>query len=364
MAPIRVGFIGLSTKPAWANRTHFVYLTASPHYQIVALLNSSVSSAKAAIAHYELPSTTKAYGSPEDLAKDPDVDLIVCSVNVGEHYKLVKPMLEAGKGAVVEWPLASSLSEAEELLKIAEEKRVKHAVMLQGRFNPTLVKIKEMIKSGKIGRVLNSNATAFCGMLENNGVTSKTSLWTLKKEVGGNNVTILFMHLIDGILSVLGELDTFDALLSIQRPVMKFMEGGTFNRTTHDQVMVHGTLESGGVLSVHLAAEKRREVGYRWNIQGETGEFEIVAPGPFPQVSPPIEATYYDANGKAEVITVSEKDEATKILPANAPKPAENVARFYEAFRKGESDKYATFNHAVMRQRWVEAMYNGEHSYK
>ncbi len=64
MAPIRVGFLGLSTK-GWAPGAHLPYLKSSDKYQIVAICNSSVGIAKAAIAKYELPQGTKAYGNPE-----------------------------------------------------------------------------------------------------------------------------------------------------------------------------------------------------------------------------------------------------------------------------------------------------------
>lgn len=64
MPPIRVGFIGLS-KSGWAPNAHLPYLKASPNYEIVALCNSSVESASAAIKQYELPQSTKAYGNPE-----------------------------------------------------------------------------------------------------------------------------------------------------------------------------------------------------------------------------------------------------------------------------------------------------------
>jgi predicted dehydrogenase len=64
MAPIRVGFIGLSSS-GWAKGAHFPFLKESDKYEIVAICNSSVESAKEAIKSYELPSTTKAYGNPE-----------------------------------------------------------------------------------------------------------------------------------------------------------------------------------------------------------------------------------------------------------------------------------------------------------
>jgi len=72
MGSIRVGLIGLSGAPSekyegtsWTPNAHLPYLKASPEYRIVALLNSSVDSAKATIANYELPAETKAYGDPE-----------------------------------------------------------------------------------------------------------------------------------------------------------------------------------------------------------------------------------------------------------------------------------------------------------
>jgi hypothetical protein len=64
MAPIRVGFIGLSSS-GWAKGAHFPFLKESDKYEIVAICNSSVESAREAIKSYELPSTTKAYGDPE-----------------------------------------------------------------------------------------------------------------------------------------------------------------------------------------------------------------------------------------------------------------------------------------------------------
>src|ERR1700721_2391602 len=105
MAPIRIGFIGLSASGRGASDAHFPYLRGSPKYTITALCNSSVEAAHAAIKAHNLPSSTKAYGSPQDLANDPDVDLVVCSVRVDRHYDAIIPALEAGKDCFCEWPL-------------------------------------------------------------------------------------------------------------------------------------------------------------------------------------------------------------------------------------------------------------------
>jgi predicted dehydrogenase len=64
MAPIRVGFLGLS-KSGWAPGAHLPYLRDRGKYEIVAICNSSVASSQEAIKLYSLPSSTKAYGDPE-----------------------------------------------------------------------------------------------------------------------------------------------------------------------------------------------------------------------------------------------------------------------------------------------------------
>jgi predicted dehydrogenase len=71
MAPIRVGLIGLSGQPrekrdgiSWAEIAHLQYFRSTAEYQIRALLNSSVESARAAIQRHKLATNTKAYGDP------------------------------------------------------------------------------------------------------------------------------------------------------------------------------------------------------------------------------------------------------------------------------------------------------------
>jgi predicted dehydrogenase len=68
MAPIRVGFIGLSYNRGWARNAHFPYLDASEDFQITAICNSKLQSAHKAIEEYKLPTETKAYDNFEGIS--------------------------------------------------------------------------------------------------------------------------------------------------------------------------------------------------------------------------------------------------------------------------------------------------------
>lgn len=140
MAPIRVGLIGLAAKDSagmtgvWGVNAHLRSIQGlSEDYELVAVCNSSVESAQRSIEFHKLPAKTKAYGNPEDIAADPNVDLVVVSVEVTKHNFLTNPALHHKKSVFVEWPLGASVAEAEQVTKLAAENGVKTIVGLQGR---------------------------------------------------------------------------------------------------------------------------------------------------------------------------------------------------------------------------------------
>ena len=198
MAPIRIALIGLSqaAKTSWASQGHLPYLLSErgkARYKIVALLNSSEEAAKKAIQAYDLSPDTKAYGSPNDLAADKDVDLVVCTTRVDVHYDTIKPSVEAGKDVFVEWPLAENVTRAAELAQAAQKSGSQTVIGLQARVAPAMLKVRELIDGGVIGKVVSSDVVAFTP--GGGGTSISEGLgYFLDKKVGGNPVTIAFGH--------------------------------------------------------------------------------------------------------------------------------------------------------------------------
>jgi predicted dehydrogenase len=168
-------------------------LLALPNYEIVAVSNSTVESSERSIKHHNLPASTKAYGNAEDLAKDPNVDLVVVSVFVGRHYELTKPAIAHGKDVFVEWPLGASVAEAKELTELAAAKGVKTIVGLQSRTNPLYHQIKEVIASGKIGKVISTTVTVASTLAAGTPFPKGVEFF-LDLKSGGNSFTIVFGH--------------------------------------------------------------------------------------------------------------------------------------------------------------------------
>jgi predicted dehydrogenase len=197
-APLRTALIGLSASAAtsWASAAHLPGLLSEAgrsKLPIVALLNSSVSAAQAAIKTYNLPSTTKAYGSPEDLANDLDIDFVICNTRVDKHFSTILPSVKMGKDVYVEWPIAANPEEINTLVEAARKSGSRVSVGLQRRWTPVTVKVRELLKEGKggrtLGRLLSSDVRAF-GATNDREILPESLKYFSERAVGGNSIVI------------------------------------------------------------------------------------------------------------------------------------------------------------------------------
>jgi predicted dehydrogenase len=163
------------------------------HYQITALCNSSVDSAKKSIDHYKLPGDVKAYDSAKDLAEDKNVDLVVCIVGVEGHYKLLKPVVEAGKNVYTELPLASNMDEIRELVTLANKKGIKTMFGSQGQAAPVVKVLQKIIADGKIGKVFSTSLSGCTGIAGGAAIPTGYK-YIIQRKAGGNHATIFFLH--------------------------------------------------------------------------------------------------------------------------------------------------------------------------
>ncbi|MCG8571864.1 MAG: Gfo/Idh/MocA family oxidoreductase [Spirochaetes bacterium] len=88
-----------------------------------------------------------------DIINDSEIDAVAIATPVYTHHKLAKQCLEAGKHTFIEKPMANSVTECDELIKIANEKSLILNVGHVYLFNGAIKKIKELIDAGEIGEI-------------------------------------------------------------------------------------------------------------------------------------------------------------------------------------------------------------------
>ncbi|KAI7968334.1 hypothetical protein EIK77_010504 [Talaromyces pinophilus] len=377
MAPIRVGFIGLSSTKSesvspgsWAYLAHLPYLLSSPDYEIVALANSSQEAAQKAIRAYNLPSTTKAYGSPEEIANDPDVDLIVISVVVMKHYQLAKPALLAKKNVFVEWPLGASLAESKELAALAKKNGVRTIVGLQARADPLVEKLKEILESGQIGPVASSSVLGPMSGLPTDTWFDGAEYY-LDMKNGGNHFMIFFGHckfysddsmwchmlistctVFDSFTQVLGEFVEPQSILKAARRKIAIRGGDgeikvpDHPKNTPDHILVQGVLKDSGAVASICSRDLMHTVdgiGLRWLITGTKGEIEVTTPeGQWQMSDPRRKLRLKIGNNEAVEVPFANHEDKSHLERLSI-----NVAGVYEAFLKDDQSHYATFDSAL-----------------
>lgn len=96
----------------------------------------------------------KGYASYEELLANEEVDAVsVCTPNY-LHASLAIAAANAGKHVLVEKPMACSAEEGEQMIEAARKNGVYLMVGHNQRLMPPHVKAKEILDSGKLGRVL------------------------------------------------------------------------------------------------------------------------------------------------------------------------------------------------------------------
>ena len=87
-----------------------------------------------------------------ELISNDDIDAIMVSTTPETtHYPIAKESLLAGKHVLLEKPLALTLHEADELIKLARDRDLKFTVGYSQRFNPKFAYIKKSLEKGTIG---------------------------------------------------------------------------------------------------------------------------------------------------------------------------------------------------------------------
>ncbi|KAI0376698.1 NAD(P)-binding protein [Hypomontagnella monticulosa] len=347
MAPIRVALIGLSSsaKTSWAAQGHLPYLLSprgKSHYKIVALLNSSVAAAEAAREYFALPSDVKAYGDPNELASDPDIDLVTCCTRVDTHSLTTGPSIRAGKAVYIEWPLVENYEEA---VALTGNKRLDNSIIgLQGRVSPIVLKLKELLKSGRIGRVLSSDIRTYGNLLPRDVLPEGLSYFT-DRPIGGNPITIAYGHTIDYVHEVLGEFESSQGRLQIQRPAVKITKNdGSHIREIRtdvpDLLAIHGKLSKGKGEIVEDATlsfmyrtgqQFKGTPGFVWTINGELGEIMVTANGAYvhsDSYKDPIEIKVHDHTSDEVVDIEWDWEDWQKKLPYRS----RVVAKLYELY--------------------------------
>lgn len=355
-SPIRVGVIGANPDQSWASKSHLPALQALPEFDLVGVSTTSAETAKASAERF---GARLAFDNARALIEHPDIDLVTVAVKAPLHHDLAVAAARAGKHVYCEWPMGATLEQSEAMAAAVRASGVRGVTGLQGRASPWVNAIRDIVQSGKLGRILSTSVIASGAMM--GAVVAPRSVYTLDRHNGATMLNISFGHLLDSVLYCLGEPSEISSLLATQRPEVRVGETDQMApMTASDQIVVAGRLSSGAITSFHMRGGMSRATNLIWEINGTEGDLVVTAAMPFVHFGPlKIE---YATGGHA----LTELD-VTASLPAIpqelAGTPAFNPACLYRAFaedlRNGTTIS-PSFDDGLARRRLLDLIHRSD----
>lgn len=135
------GFVG---------RVHVEGIRRAGNVDLYAIGEPQIEKAQALAAEFG----AKAEADYRRILDDKNVDAVhICTPNA-LHFPIAKEALQAGKHVLCEKPLATSVEQARELVKLAAQTKLRNATFHNLRYYPQVQQMRRMIQDGDLGEIL------------------------------------------------------------------------------------------------------------------------------------------------------------------------------------------------------------------
>lgn len=219
----------------------------------------------------------KFYTDWREMIADPAVEVLD---NGGPNNLHAEPCIEAaraGKHVLCEKPLARTAEEARGMLEAVRKAGVKHMVAFNYRFVPAIRQARELIASGKLGKIYH-----FRGMYLQEWIMPhyRTPLiWRLDKKVAGSGALgDLGSHIIDLARYLVGEIGAVSAMTRTFIPKRPYANGrkGLGKVEVDDAFVAAVEFTSGAIGTIEATRFAAGHKNYGWlEINGEQGSLRF-----------------------------------------------------------------------------------------
>ncbi|MGG7439988.1 Gfo/Idh/MocA family oxidoreductase [Chryseobacterium arthrosphaerae] len=193
------------------------------------------------------------YRSVEEMLEKADIELVIINTPVQTHYEYARKALEAGKNIIVEKPFTVNVSEAEELVRLAEDKGLFLSVYQNRRFDRDFLKVKEILSSDKLGNIKEAEIRFDRFRTAPSGKQHKES----PDQMGSGSLHDLGAHLVDQAIQYFGypeklfadvfsmkgsefANDYFEILLFYKNDLRIRLKSSVFTKEDHYAYKIHG----------------------------------------------------------------------------------------------------------------------------
>ncbi|NJE30333.1 Gfo/Idh/MocA family oxidoreductase [Thermococcus sp. 18S1] len=149
---LRAGVVGVGNM-GYHHARVYSELARDGKVELVGVADANFERAKEVAKKFD----TIPYADYKELAKE-ELDAVTIAVPTSLHKDVALEFIDAGTSVLVEKPIADTIENAETILMAAEEKDVTLMVGHIERFNPAVLKLKEVLNTALLGKILTITA--------------------------------------------------------------------------------------------------------------------------------------------------------------------------------------------------------------
>lgn len=327
MKPIRIGIIGTGQISQTA---HIPVLNRMDDFHLAGLCDQQRSVLNTVSSKLQIQETSTDYAA---FVRRDDIDAVVIATPTDTHHPIGLAALRAGKHVLIEKPLATTVSESQELTETAKKQGLVLMVGMNHRFKQDNAALKNFIRSGELGTIFMVQS----GWLN---YQSSTQGWFQKRERAGGGV---FMDL--GIVMI-------DLILWLMDfPVVDTVSASMFShktRNVEDSASCFFRLKDSAAVSMQVS----------WNAPTEKQHYYLDIIGSKGSASVhPLRIHKIIAGSPANVTPVLPESNASIFR-----RSYEHELRHFAGAIRGIHPVISTGEEAVARMRLVEAAYKSNTS--
>jgi dihydrodiol dehydrogenase / D-xylose 1-dehydrogenase (NADP) len=251
------------------------------HVVVAAASSSSAERAQKFLKEVRAPESAKAYGSYEELVKDPNVDIIYVATPHSHHYQNTRLCLEAGKNVLCEKAFTTNAAQLEKLIQIAKEKNLFLMEAVWTRYFPLSIYVRDIITSGKIGPVSRTFADLSIGEIPEKSFDDKHRM--VNPDLAGGALLDLGIYSLTWVFQTLYTTQKNPQPPSVTSALRKYKLGTDEQTTvlltfppTEGRGEAHGVAMTG--MRTKSDPDGKGSAGPAIRVQGELGEIQVFHP--------------------------------------------------------------------------------------
>jgi len=186
-------------------KRHIEMIQRNPEAELVAICDILPS----VLQSINLPSSVTRHPSLESLLSSaPPFDVLTICVPNGLHAAMAIRGMETGHQVVIEKPMALNTEEAGKIISTAERYDKKVFCVMQNRYSPPSVWIKEMVDSGRLGKLFLVQINCYWNRDARYYLPDS---WHGDKTLDGGTLFTQFSHFIDLMYWLFGDIQNISA---------------------------------------------------------------------------------------------------------------------------------------------------------